>query len=332
MPIRRGVEVTGFVQDDDGVDVHLADGEPLRAAYLVGADGGRSVVRKAAGIEFVGPDATRSHLIAEVEVTEETPTGVRHDDVGHPRTARDGGRADGAGGGDRAAARSGDRADAGGPQRGADGRVRHRLRRPQPDLDLAVHRRHPAGGRLPRRAGAARRRRRAHPSARRAGRGSASASRTRSTSAGSSPRWSRASRPTPCWTPTTPSGTRPPPASLKNTMAQSVLQRADAANRGAARPDRRAAGFDGPRRPLAGLISGLDVAYDLGEGHPLLGRRMPDLDLVTPDGPRRVFDAAPRRAPGAAQPRRARQRRHQRRGRTGSSSSTPTTTGRGSCR
>ena len=48
-------------------------------------------------------------------------------------------------------------------------------------------------------------------------------------------------------------------------------------------------GFDGPRRPLAGLISGLDVAYDLGEGHPLLGRRMPDLDLVTPDGPHRVF-------------------------------------------
>ena len=47
--------------------------------------------------------------------------------------------------------------------------------------------------------------------------------------------------------------------------------------------------FDGPRKLVAGLVSGLDVAYDLGEGHPLLGRRMPDLDLVTADGPLRVF-------------------------------------------
>ena len=54
VPIRRGLEVTGFAQDDAGVDVHLAGGEGLRAAYLVGADGGRSVVRKAAGIDFVG--------------------------------------------------------------------------------------------------------------------------------------------------------------------------------------------------------------------------------------------------------------------------------------
>ena len=82
MPIRRGVEVTGFAQDDAGVDVHLAEGEPLRTAYLVGADGGRSVIRKAAGIDFVGAEATRSHLIAEVEVTEETPTGIRLDEVG----------------------------------------------------------------------------------------------------------------------------------------------------------------------------------------------------------------------------------------------------------
>ena len=82
VPIRRGVEVTGFAQDDTGVEVHVAEGEPLRAAYLVGADGGRSVVRSAAGIEFVGPDATRSHLIAEVEVTEETPAGIRRDEDG----------------------------------------------------------------------------------------------------------------------------------------------------------------------------------------------------------------------------------------------------------
>jgi len=48
-------------------------------------------------------------------------------------------------------------------------------------------------------------------------------------------------------------------------------------------------GMDEPRIRLAGEMSGLDIHYDLGEGHPLLGRRMPDLDLVTADGPLRVF-------------------------------------------
>jgi hypothetical protein len=47
--------------------------------------------------------------------------------------------------------------------------------------------------------------------------------------------------------------------------------------------------MDQPRKYIAGMISGLDVAYDLGGGHPLLGRRMPDLDLVTAGGPLRVF-------------------------------------------
>jgi 3-(3-hydroxy-phenyl)propionate hydroxylase len=48
--------------------------------------------------------------------------------------------------------------------------------------------------------------------------------------------------------------------------------------------------MDEPRRRLVGIRSGLDIHYDLGEGHPLLGRRMPDLDLVTSDGPLRVFE------------------------------------------
>jgi hypothetical protein len=48
--------------------------------------------------------------------------------------------------------------------------------------------------------------------------------------------------------------------------------------------------MDEPRKRLVGISSGLDIHYDLGEGHPLLGRRMPDLDLVTADGPRRVFE------------------------------------------
>ena len=77
---------------------------------------------------------------------------------------------------------------------------------------------------------------------------------------------------------------------LKHVMAQSVLQRPDV--RIAALRDTvdELLRFDGPRKLVAGLISGLDVAYDLGEGHPLLGRRMPDLDLDTPDGPLRVFE------------------------------------------
>jgi hypothetical protein len=47
--------------------------------------------------------------------------------------------------------------------------------------------------------------------------------------------------------------------------------------------------MDEPRKRYAGMMSGLDIRYDLGAGHPLLGRRMPDLDLLTESGPRRVF-------------------------------------------
>ena len=79
MTIYRGREVTGFAQDDTGVDVELSDGRSLRAEYLVGCDGGRSVVRKAAGIEFPGWDPTTSSLIAEVEMAEEPELGIRRD-------------------------------------------------------------------------------------------------------------------------------------------------------------------------------------------------------------------------------------------------------------
>src|SRR3954451_7039376 len=84
LPVRiyYGSEVTGFAQDDSGVDVRLSGGEPLRARYLVGCDGGRSLIRQTAGIDFPGWDPTRSNLIAEVEVTEEPPPGVRHDAAG----------------------------------------------------------------------------------------------------------------------------------------------------------------------------------------------------------------------------------------------------------
>ena len=82
VPIYRGREVTGFAQDDTGVDVELSDGRSLRAEYLVGCDGGRSLVRKAAGIEFPGWDPSISYLIAEVEMSEEPAWGIRRDDNG----------------------------------------------------------------------------------------------------------------------------------------------------------------------------------------------------------------------------------------------------------
>src|SRR5882724_2880559 len=82
VPIYRGREVTGFAQDDTGVDVTLSDGQSLRAKYLVGCDGGRSLVRKAAGIEFPGWDPTTSWLIAEAETAEEPKWGFHQDAFG----------------------------------------------------------------------------------------------------------------------------------------------------------------------------------------------------------------------------------------------------------
>jgi 2-polyprenyl-6-methoxyphenol hydroxylase-like FAD-dependent oxidoreductase len=76
VPIYRGREVRGFVEDDSGVDIELSAGKGLRAEYLVGCDGGRSLIRKAACIEFPGWDATTSSLIATVEMVEKPELGI----------------------------------------------------------------------------------------------------------------------------------------------------------------------------------------------------------------------------------------------------------------
>jgi 3-(3-hydroxy-phenyl)propionate hydroxylase len=78
----RGREVTGFEQDETGVTVALGDGGTLRAQYLVGCDGGRSVIRRSAGIDFPGWDPSTSSLIAEVEFAEEPEWGIRRDATG----------------------------------------------------------------------------------------------------------------------------------------------------------------------------------------------------------------------------------------------------------
>ena len=79
VPIQYATEVTGFAQDDGGVDVELRGGGSLRARYLVGCDGGRSLIRRAAGIDFPGWDPTISNLIAEAEMTEAPELGIRRD-------------------------------------------------------------------------------------------------------------------------------------------------------------------------------------------------------------------------------------------------------------
>jgi len=82
VPVHRGCAVTGFAQDQTGVAVELSDGRTLRADYLVGCDGGRSLVRKHAGIAFPGWDPTLSNLMAEVEMTQEPQWGLHHDALG----------------------------------------------------------------------------------------------------------------------------------------------------------------------------------------------------------------------------------------------------------
>ena len=288
VPIRRGVEVTGFEQDDDGVAVHVEGGSPVLASYLVGADGGRSVVRRAAGIVFAGESATRSALIAEVEVTEEIPTGVRHDERGvHGMHLMEDGRTV--------------RVVVG------EGRVGPAAEPTLEDLsaaltavfgtDFGVHdptwvsrftdatrqaESYRAGRVLL--AGDA-----AHVHFPAGGQGIGLgvqdavnlgwklAQVVRGTSPDSLLDSYHAER--------HPADARV----LQHTMAQTGLQGGN--SRIAAVRDLvgELAAFDEPRRHLTGLLSGLDVHYDLGAGHPLLGRRMPDLDLETLDGPRRFY-------------------------------------------
>src|SRR5204862_6148300 len=76
---------------------------------------------------------------------------------------------------------------------------------------------------------------------------------------------------------------------LRTTMAQTALLRHDDRIDALRDTMSELLGMDEPRKRFAAMMSGLDIHYDLGEGHPLLGRRMPDLDLVTANGPLRLF-------------------------------------------
>jgi 2-polyprenyl-6-methoxyphenol hydroxylase-like FAD-dependent oxidoreductase len=287
--IRYGCEVTGFAQDVGGVDVRLSDGGSLRARYLVGCDGGRSLIRKTAGIEFPGWDATRSNLIAEVEVTEEPPQGVRHDEAGvHGLHRMEDGRTVrvvvteqriGPGGEPTLS----DLSDALVAVFGTDFGIHsptwisrftdmtrqaaaYRSGRVLLAGD-AAHVHYPVGG--------------------------------QGLSLGVQDAVNLGWKLAQVVDGTSPEGLldtyhdeRHPVAAraLRYTMAMGTLQRHDERMKALVEVVSELATMDEPRRRLAGVHSGLDIHYDLGEGHPLLGRRMPDLDLVTADGPLRVFE------------------------------------------
>jgi 2-polyprenyl-6-methoxyphenol hydroxylase-like FAD-dependent oxidoreductase len=299
VPIYRGREVTGFAQDDAGVDVEVSDGPSLRAEYLVGCDGGRSLIRKTAGIEFPGWDPTTSSLIAEVEMAEEPELGIRRDALGTHALGRL-------------------------EYEIHDGEVVYMDRGPvgvmvteehvgpttEPTLrdlsealiavygtDYGVH--SPTWisrfTDMTRQAAAYRDRRvllagdAAHVHAPDGGQGLNTGVQD-AVNLG----WKLAQvikQTSPESLLDTYHAERHPVAArvLRNTMAQVALRRADDRTRALRDTVSELISMDEPRRQLAAEMSGLGIHYDLGQGHPLLGRRMPDLDLVTANGPLRVF-------------------------------------------
>ena len=287
VPILRECEVTGFAQDDTGVDVELSDGRSVRAAYLVGCDGGRSLVRKTAGIAFPGWDPTMSWMIAEVSASEEPEWGFKHDALGtHAIGKRDDGRA-----GIVLTERQVGAAD-------------------EPNLrdlsealigiygsDFGVH--DPTWisrfTDVTRQATAYRERRvllagdaaHVHPPI--GGQGLQIGVQDAVNLGWKLAQVVRGTSPENLLD--TYQAERHPVAArvLKNTMAQVALRRPDDRTKALGDYVSEFLGMDEPRKRLAAEASGLGVHYDLGEGHPLLGRRMPDLDLVTADGPLRVF-------------------------------------------
>ncbi len=297
LPVRiyNDREVTGFAQDDAGVDVRLSNGESLRAQYLVGCDGGRSLIRKAADIDFPGWDATRSTLIAEVETTEEPPPGMRNDATGVHGLHR---LADGT---VRVVVTEGQIGPSSEPTLGDLSAALTAVY----DTDFGVHNptwlsrftdmtRQAAAYRVGRvlLAGDA-----AHVHAPAGGQG-ISLGIQDAVNLG----WKLAQVVggiSPESLLDTYHAERHPVAAraLQYTMAQTALQRHDDRIKAVVDVVAELAAVDDVRKQLAGLISGLDIRYDLGEGDPLLGRRMPDLDLVTADGPRRVFELLHRAEP-----------------------------------
>ncbi len=299
VPIHRGREVTGFSQDDSGVAVQLADGETLRAGYLVGADGGRSVIRKAAGIEFHGWDATRSALIAEVEMSETPEMGIRRDANGiHGLSRVDYEIRDG----EVVFAESG-------PVRAmvTEARIGPASEPTLEDLSEALVGIYGTdfGAHSPtwisrftdavRQAAAYRKGRvllagdSAHIHHPWGGQGIGFGIQDAVNVGWKIAQVIKGVSPDSLLDTYQDERHQVVARALKHIVVQSVLQRTDDRTEAVRDQMMELMTMDEPRRKIAGLLSGLDIRYDFGEGHPLLGRRMPDLDLTTADGPLRTF-------------------------------------------
>jgi 2-polyprenyl-6-methoxyphenol hydroxylase-like FAD-dependent oxidoreductase len=298
VPISYGIEVTGFAQDDTGVDVGLSDGQRLRAQYLVGCDGGRSLIRKAAGIEFPGWDPTISSLIAEVEMAEEPELGIRRTPSGMHALGKV-----------EYEIKDGEVVYKPGGKVGVMltesevGTSEPTLRDLSEGLiavfgtDYGIHSptfisrftdmtRQAAAYREGRvlLAGDA-----AHVHSPVGGQGLNTGVQD-AVNLG----WKLAQvihRTSPDSLLDTYHAERHPVAArvLRNTMAQVALMRVDDRIEALRDSVSELLSMDEPRKRFAAMMSGLDIQYDLGEGHPLLGRRMPDVDLVTSGGTVRVF-------------------------------------------
>ena len=294
----RGRDVTGFTQDDTGVDIAVSDGQSLRSEYLVGCDGGRSVVRKTAGIEFPGWDATTSSLLAQAEMTEEPETGIRRTSTGTYAIGKE-----------KYEIKDGKVVYAKGGTVGVMltesqvGTSEPTLRDLSEGLiavygtDYGIHSptfisrftdmtRQAASYRKGRvlLAGDA-----AHIHSPVGGQGLnigvqdavnlgwKLAQVVKGTSPESLLDTYHAER--------HPIGARV----LRNTMAQVALMRVDDRTEALRDTVSELLSMDEPRKRFAAMMSGLGIHYDLGTGHPLLGRRMPDPDIFTANGPLRVF-------------------------------------------
>ncbi|HLH04590.1 MAG TPA: FAD-dependent monooxygenase [Bryobacteraceae bacterium] len=288
VPLYRGHELTGFAQDEDGVTVELSSGQSLRAKYLVGCDGGRSRVRKKAEIDFPGWDASTSYLIAEIETTEEPAWGIRRsekginaiakvDDAGYARAVLNEnqvGQSDEPTLDDvRSALISVYGTDYGLRSAGYISRFSDMTRQ------AASYR----NGRVLLAGDAA------HVHSPKSGQGLnigiqdavnlgwKLAQVVHGTSPESLLDSYHAER--------HPVGARV----LRNTMALTALDRGEDRVDALREMMCELLQSDEPRRHYVAMISGLDIRYELGKGHPLLGRRMPDLDLISTDGSVRVY-------------------------------------------
>ena len=285
----RGCEMATFVETAERVDVHLTDGRRLGSRYLVGCDGGRSLVRKTAGIGFPGSEPQASYLIFEADMTDEPPLGIRYGDRGLYAL----GRLDG---GPRVRGIvTEERLERGGSPTDAD--LRAALQAAY-GSDLGVHEitwmsRFTDAARQ---AEAYRKNRillagdAAHVHSPVGGQG-LNVGLQDAVNLG----WKLAQVVkgiSPDALLDTYHAERHPvgAALIELTLALTALNRGDehtTALRGFVANTMK---MDGPRRWYCAKVSGLDIRYGEEGCHPLLGSRMPDLDLVTADGPTRVFE------------------------------------------